>query len=69
MKIVLKYDADEIINNPDIIFSELNNLSLFENKKTIIVNRTTDKFFSIIENLLDKNYEDIKIIINAGVFR
>ena len=49
----IKYDADDIINNPDIIFSELNNFSLFENKKTIIVNRTTDKFFSIIENLLD----------------
>ena len=62
----IKYDADDIISNPDIIFSELNNLSLFENKKTIIVNRTTDKFFSIIENLLDTNYKDIKIIFNAG---
>ena len=62
----IKYDADDIISNPDIIFSELNNLSLFENKKTIIVNRTTDKFFSVIENLLDSNYKDIKIIFNAG---
>ncbi len=62
----IKYDADDIINNPEIIFSELNNLSLFENKKTIIVNRTTDKFFSIIENLLDTSYRDIKIIFNAG---
>ena len=64
---VLKYDSEEIINNPNIIFSELNNVSLFENKKTLIINRATDKFFSIIENLLDKNYDDIKIIINAGV--
>ena len=30
---VLKYDAEEIINNPNIIFSELNNVSLFEKKK------------------------------------
>ena len=64
---VLKYDSEEIINNPDIIFSELNNVSLFENKKVLIINRATDKFFSIIENLLDKNYDDIKIVINAGV--
>ena len=64
---VLKYDSEEIVNNPNIIFSELNNVSLFENKKTLIINRATDKFFSIIENLLDKNYDDIKIIINAGV--
>ena len=64
---VLKYDSEEIINNPDIIFSELNNVSLFEKKKALIINRATDKFFSIIENLLDKNYDDIKIIINAGV--
>ncbi len=63
---VLKYDADEIINNPDIIFSELNNKSLFESEKTLIVNRVTDKFFVIIENLLDNNYLDIKIILNAG---
>ena len=26
---VLKYDSEEIINNPNIIFSELNNVSLF----------------------------------------
>ncbi len=64
---VLTYDSEEIINNPNIIFSELKNISLFENKKTLIVNRATDKFFSIIENLLDKNYDDIKIIIKAGV--
>ena len=25
----IKYDADDIINNPDIIFSELNNFSIF----------------------------------------
>ena len=37
-----------LINNPDIIFSELNNVSLFENKKALIINRATDKFFSII---------------------
>ena len=41
----IKYDADDIIKDPDIIFTELNNSSLFENKKTIIVSRTTDKFF------------------------
>ena len=40
---------------------------LFESEKTLIVNRVTDKFFVIIENLLDKNYDDIKIVINAGV--
>lgn len=63
---VIKYDADDIIKDPKIIFSELNNKSLFENKKTLIISRTTDKFFSIIEYLLDKNYEDIKIIFNSG---
>ena len=64
---ILTYDSEEIINNPSIIFSELNNVSLFEDKRTLIINRATDKFFSIIEDLLDKNYNDIKIIIKAGV--
>ena len=30
---VLKYDSEEIVNNSNIIFSELNNVSLFEKKK------------------------------------
>tara|TARA_Y100000591_G_C21816707_1_gene691155 strand:+ start:536 stop:1525 length:990 start_codon:yes stop_codon:yes gene_type:complete len=64
---IIRYDEVDIINNPEIIFSELNNISLFENRKTLIINRVTDKFFSIIESLLDKNYEDIKIILNAGL--
>ena len=34
---VIKYDADDIIKDPKIIFSELNNKSLFENKKTLII--------------------------------
>ena len=32
---VLKYDSEEIVNNSNIIFSELNNVSLFEKKKNI----------------------------------
>ena len=30
---VLTYDSEEIVKNPNIIFSELNNVSLFEKKK------------------------------------
>ena len=63
---ILKYDADDIINNPDIFFSELNNRSLFENRKTLIIYRASDKFFSVIESLLDKNYKDVKVIIISG---
>ena len=64
---VLSYDSEEIAKNPNIIFSELNNVSLFEKKKALIINRATDKFFSFFLNLLDKNYDDIKIVIKAGI--
>ena len=30
---VLKYDSEEIVNSSNIIFSELNNVSLFEKKR------------------------------------
>ncbi len=63
---ILKYEESEILNNPEIIFSELNHTSLFEDKKIILVNRVSDKFFSLIENILDKKYDGTKIIINAG---
>ena len=40
---VLTYDSEEIVKNPNIIFSELNNVSLFEKKKTMKKKRGTDK--------------------------
>ena len=64
---ILKYEEDELIKNSDIFFSEVNNISLFDNKKVIIINRVSDKLLSLIESVLDRKFDDLKIIINAGI--
>ena len=39
--------------------------SLFEERKTIIIKRATDKFVKIIEILQEKKVEDIKLVLNS----
>ena len=62
-----KYDENNFINLTDVIISELLNKSLFEKKKIIIVSRVTDKLFKYVEELIEKEIRDTKIIFKAGL--
>ena len=62
-----KYDENNFINMTDVIISELLNRSLFEEKKIIIVSRVTDKLFKYVEELIEKEIKDTKIIFKAGL--
>ena len=42
------------------------NKSFFDKEKLIIVKRTTDKLFKLIEELIPKNIEDVSIIFIAN---
>ena len=64
---VIKYDEKEILENEDIFFESILSNSLFENEKSIIINRGTDKINEIIINLIERNIDGITIIINANV--
>ena len=64
---VIKYDEKEILENEDIFFESILSNSLFENEKSIIINRGTDKINEIIINLIERNINGITIIINANV--
>ena len=61
---VLHYDEKEILDNENDFIESILTKSLFEEKKIIIVKRSTDKILKIVENLHSKNIEDV-IIINA----
>ena len=52
---VVSFFQDEILNNTNLLFNELNNLSLFEENKIIFIENVNDKLFKIIE----KNSEGI----------
>ena len=64
-KNIFKYDEDEIFSNYNNFVSELENKSFFEDKKIIVISRVSEKIYSLIEDLKDRNIEDIKIIINS----
>ena len=64
---IKKYEEKEILENTNIFLENIFCKSLFENEKIIIIKRVTDKIFKVIEELKEKNIEDVKIILNADV--
>jgi len=65
-KSVSNYDESEILRDIENFKSVLFNKSFFENEKLIIINRGTDKILSIIEELIEKKTQDIKVIIKSN---
>ena len=61
------YDETQIINNNELFYEKMFNQSFFEKEKVIIINRCSDKIFEVIENIIERENSDIKIILNAGV--
>ena len=62
---IQRYEEKEILDNINNFFNSVLTKSFFDNEKLIIINRTTDKIIEIIEELLEKNPEDIQIILNS----
>lgn len=62
----IKYEESQILNNKSEFYNEINNRSLFDEKKTYLIERCSDKISEIILEFIDKDNEDI-IIINCGI--
>ena len=60
-----RYEEKEILENINGFFNSVLTKSFFDNEKLIIVNRATDKIRETVEGLMEKNPEDIKIILNS----
>ena len=41
--------------------------SFFNNEKLIIIKRASDKMLNIIENINERNLDNLKIVINANI--
>ena len=63
---VYNYDEKQIKDEIETFYENILSGSLFEDSKIIIINRATDKIYEIIQDLIDRNIRNIKIIINAG---
>ena len=63
---VLKYDEQDILKNYDEFISKLLTKSLFENNKIIIISRSTDKLYDFVNDILEKDIVETKIIIKSS---
>ncbi len=61
------YDEKQVIDNTEEFFANNLNKSFFDNDKIIIINRCTDKIIKIVEQLIDRNINDIIFILNSEV--
>ena len=62
---IFNYEEKEILDNENDFIENVLSKSLFEENKTIIIKRSTDKILKIIEILKQKKINDIKFILNS----
>ena len=62
---IYKYEEKEILDNMANFFNGVLTKSFFDNEKLIIIDRATDKIKIIIEELLEKNLQDIQFVLNS----
>ena len=66
-KNIYRYEEKEILDNFESFFESIKSKSFFEKEKLIIISRVSDKIKNIIEEIIEKNIEDIKIVLNSGI--
>ena len=63
--ITSNYEEKEIIDNLNNFTEELKTKSLFNEEKLITINRASDKILKTLSEIIDKNNEDLIIIVDA----
>ena len=63
---ILRYDEIEILDNQEEFISSLMNKSLFDNEKLIIISRASDKILNFLDEIMERNIEKIRVIINSN---
>ena len=66
-KNIYRYEEKEILDNFESFFESIQSKSFFEKEKLIIISRVSDKIKNIIEEIIEKNIEDIKIVLNSRI--
>ena len=66
-KNIYRYEEKEILDNFESFFESIQSKSFFEKEKLIIISRVSDKIKNIIEEIIEKNIEDIKIVLNSEI--
>ena len=64
---IFNYEEKQIKDETETFYENVLSDSLFESNKVIIINRASDKVFETIQDLINRNLNNIKIIVNAGI--
>ena len=63
---ILNLFQDEIIKNKNILINEINNKSLFNEKKIIFINQVNDKILDIVDEIIE-NIQDERIFLFSDI--
>jgi len=63
---IISYDQSEILQNNQVLFRELGNLSLFDKEKIFFLENTNDKILSLVKDIVDK-FNSTRVILFADV--
>ena len=66
-KNIYQYDEKDILENINDFKESILHKSLFDDDKFIIVNRTTDKILTFVEEIVKKKIGGIKIVLKSGI--
>ena len=62
-----RYDETEILNSFDSFLSGLTNKSFFDEFKLILISRVTEKIIRLINEVSDRNINDVKMVLFADI--
>ena len=63
---ILYYEESEILKDWENFISSLLNKSLFEDNKILIISRSTDKIFNFINEVVNRDPDNIRVIIKSA---
>ena len=66
-KNIYNYEEQEILSNSDQFKESVLNRSFFEEDKLIIINRASDKIKNILEEIIEKQIDNLIIIVKSGI--
>ncbi len=61
-----RLDENEVINNFDNFITDLTNKSFFDYAKLIVISRVSEKIIKLIDELIDRKINDVKIVLNSN---
>jgi len=61
------YFENEILNNLENFYSSISTKSFFDDEKIIIIKKSTNKILNLIEEIREKSFKDLILILNADL--